>query len=894
MENKNINSPTSSQKTDFNPESNPRLGDLLVQHKFLKPQELEKAISAQKREHELQKMPLGQILVEIGALSPAGLEDLLSQPDLKKNLGTLAVGKGLVRKDELEACLAMKEPSQPIGQALIKDGLLTSETLKALLKEQVNSPKLGELAVRQRLISEKDLQEALRLQKSARLLGEILCDLNLVSPMDLNYVLSKHQKRLNLGSILLKRGYINQDQLNAALKDKGQSSIPLGEILVQNKFITREQLLKVLSEQYNLTYDKLDGFVYSPEDKVKLAKLINQRYSEKNLILPVSLKGNNLQVAGFRPKCSHIINDLQGMYSHLDITFVLISIEKFEELFEILYSKRLSGASSGGKQESEALTEEAIDFMELDINEKLGNKDGEGPVYGIRDIEVEELVNFILKYGIINGASDIHIERDRERTKLRYRIDGILRETNIAWLKQRLGEKISSVVSRIKVMSNLDIAEKRVPQDGVFRINYFDKEHGGKFDLDFRVAVCRGIVGENVTIRILDSRKANVGLDHLNHSPHVLLPFKNMLKSAGGMILVTGPTGSGKSSTLYAALQYVYNPGLKIITAEDPIEYSFPGIMQTQINLKINLTFSKLLRSFLRLDPDVILIGEMRDEETAKIGFDAAQTGHLLLSTLHTNDAISSISRLLDLNIEYGQIASSLMCVLGQRLVRRICPTCKSEYIPDEGEWGILFEKYPSHLNFYQGKGCEACNYTGYKGRSLISEIFSVDSEISQALMRGLNEEEIRKMAVESGMKTMLEDGLMKLEDVTLAEIIRVVTHDMIEEYRKRMSAQKAADSLIDQLLAGGGMEQPAEPESASFEIANPERDKAALDLMQSRYEDLLAQHPGADTPVDLTYFKEFITDNFKQIRDRHRCRKVVFTIESRNGRAEISALPKI
>ncbi len=882
-------------ETTVAPGTSPRIGDLLVQHKFLTQQDLEKAIAVQKREQELQRLPLGQILVEMGALSKPDLESLLAQPDLKKNLGTLAVEKGLVQKEALEACFAMKDPHQPIGQALIKEGLLTSETLKALLKDQVNSPKLGELALRQRLISEKDLQEALRIQKSARLLGEILCDLNLVSPMDLNYVLNKHQKRLNLGSILLKKGYVNEEQLNMALKDKGQSSTPLGEVLVQKKFITREQLLKVLSEQYNVAYDKLDGFVYSAEDKIKLAKFINQKYAEKNLLLPVSLKGNKLQVAGFKPEGTRIINDLQGMYSSLEISFVLIAIEKFEELFEILYSKRLSGIVSSEKQASEAPSEEAVEFMELDIDEKLSEGEGEGPVYGIRDIEVEELVNFILKYGIINGASDIHIERDRERTKLRYRIDGILRETNISWLKQRLSEKVASVISRIKVMSNLDIAEKRMPQDGVFRINYFDKEHGEKFDLDFRVATCRGIVGENVTIRILDSRRSNVGLDNLNHSPHVLLPFKNLLKSSAGMVLVTGPTGSGKSSTLYAALQYVYNPGLKIITAEDPIEYSFPGIMQTQVNTKINLTFSKLLRSFLRLDPDVIFIGEMRDEETAKIGFDAAQTGHLLLSTLHTNDAISSVSRLLDLNIEYGQIASSLMCVLAQRLVRRICPACKSEHVPDEGEWGILFEKYPSYLNFYQGKGCEACNYTGYKGRTLISELFSVDSEISQALMRGLNEDEIRKLAIESGMKTMLEDGLMKLEDITITELIRVVTHDMIEEYRKRMSAQNAADALIARLLDGGVGDHAEEVATVkSFEISNPDRDKAALDLMQTEYENLLAKTSGADAAVDMAYFKEFITNNFNQIRDKYRCSQVTFKIENRDGKAEVSAQPKM
>jgi len=356
------------------------------------------------------------------------------------------------------------------------------------------------------------------------------------------------------------------------------------------------------------------------------------------------------------------------------------------------------------------------------------------------------------------------------------------------------------------------------------------------------------------------------------------------------MILVSGPTGSGKSSTLYAALQYLHNPGIKIITAEDPIEYSVPGIMQTQINPKIDLTFSKLLRSFLRLDPDVILVGEMRDEETAKIGFDAAQTGHLLLSTLHTNDAISSITRLLDLGIEYGQIASSLMCVLAQRLVRRICPSCIQEYVPDEDEWGVLFERYPAQLNFHRGQGCEVCNYTGYKGRTLISEIFVVDNEIAQALMRGLNEDEIRKLAVESGMRTMLEDGLTKLSETTLTEIIRVVTHDMIKEYRSRTSAQKTADSLIEQFDNDGDLQ--ADTVSVSFDLTNPERDKATLDLMQSKYESFLGYDDGSAGTVDMSYFKDFIVANFNQICARYGCRKVTFNIENKNGKTGISAVP--
>jgi type II secretory ATPase GspE/PulE/Tfp pilus assembly ATPase PilB-like protein len=375
------------------------------------------------------------------------------------------------------------------------------------------------------------------------------------------------------------------------------------------------------------------------------------------------------------------------------------------------------------------------------------------------DMMAEQVVDFIVRLGISKGASDIHIEQDRQGARLRYRTDGICKEVDIDWLNEKLQDMPNAVISRIKVLSNLDIAERRLPQDGVFRVNYYDPQQDRRFDLDFRVATCPAIVGENVTIRILDSRQANVGLENLNHSSHVLGPLKRLFKSAAGMILVTGPTGSGKSSTLYAALRYIYHPGIKIITAEDPIEYSFPGIMQTQIKPKIGLNFVRLLRSFLRLDPDVILVGEIRDTETASIAFDAAQTGHLLLSTLHTNDAVSAVSRLLDLDIEHNQVASSLIGVLAQRLVRKTCDVCKQPYNPPAEEWGLFFDTYPDHLTFSKGMGCKACGYSGYKGRTLISELFEINREIALALSRGISETELKRMAHESGMKTMIDDG---------------------------------------------------------------------------------------------------------------------------------------
>ena len=871
-----------------------RIGELLVKEGLVKKEDIRKGLSIQKREQEIRKLPLGQILVEMGALSESNLQDLLNHPDLKREIGILAVERGVLDKSQLEFCLEKRSPNQLIGEVLIEEGLLTYEDLERLLREQISAPRLGELAVKLKVISERDLENALRIQKSSRKLGEILCSLNLINPLDLNYVLNKYNKQLELAEITINLGYITKDKLNIALEEQKHSAETLEEILLRKMYLTQDQLLFALSQQYNMPFRDLDDFVYEEHEKKILVTIISQKYAEKNLILPISLQGKNLTLALCQPRSTlRAVYELKAMYSYLTMQCILITKEKFEDLFEILYSDHLGGSISLESGEEE--THEAeIDFMELTLEEELKEKEGEVSPYGLRDIEAEELVNFIIKYGIINSASDIHIEQDRKRAKLRYRLDGVLRETSIGWLKEKLQDKISAVISRIKIMSSLDIAEKRLPQDGVFRINYYDKARGEKFDLDFRVATCRGIAGENVTIRILDPRKANVSLERLNHSPHVLESLKILLKSSAGMILVCGPTGSGKSSTLYAALQYLYNPGIKIITAEDPIEYNFPGIMQTQVNPKINLTFSRLLRSFLRFDPDVIFVGEMRDEETAKIGFDAAQTGHLILSTLHTNDAVGAIPRLLDLNVEHGQIASSLMCVVAQRLVRRICPSCIEETVPAEDEWGMFFKSYPSHQRFFKGKGCEVCNFTGYKGRTLLSEILVIDSEISHALNKGYDEKYIKRLALESGMKTMLDDSLSKLNETTLAETIRMVPQDMIKEFRSRGLAQDAADLLIEnQSSKKAASLELCEPPS-TFQLSQPEKEKSTIDLMKTKYEALKTQNGDRPNSVDPLLFKEFITESFHQIREEYECTIVDFSIKNNpeSGKTEIKASP--
>ncbi len=865
-----------------------RIGDILVKEGYVTNADVEEALRIQKEEKTLTSIPLGKILVNMGVLSQDDLESALQHPKLRKNIGSIAVEMGLVKKEDLEFCLMNKKKGQMTGEALVDYGFLTNEDVHELLKAQINSLKLGELLIEQRLIADKDLQEALRAQKSPRALGEILCQMGRITPEDLNFVLDKYNKQVEIDDILIKLGFLSKEKAEIAKVEQRETKGSLEQILLKKKYINAEQLQCALAKKHNLIFERLTDFVYEELDRQTLSYLISRKYAEKHFLLPVWKKQDKLTVAVFNPTYIQNINELKRLFPNLIIECILITEAKFEELFEILYSKSILGTET-----NETKVEAEIDFLEMDLDEDLEGERQKGPNLTTKDVEAEEIVNFIVKYGIMNDASDIHLEQDREGARLRFRIDGILQESNIRWLNKKLLEKVNAIISRVKVMSNLDISERRLPQDGVFRINYFDKAKSKNFDLDFRVATCRALAGENLTIRILDSRKANVELENLGHSAHVLEPFRRLLKSSAGMVLLTGPTGSGKTSTLYGALRQIHHPGVKIITAEDPIEYSFPGIMQTQIQSKIGLTFSRLLRSFLRFDPDVILVGEIRDQETAAIAFDAAQTGHLLLSTLHTNDSISALQRLSDLSVENAQIASCLLCVVAQRLVRRICPFCKKEYVPEEDEWGLLFDTYPAHLNFFHGEGCKSCNYTGYKGRTLLSEIFVMDKEMGNGIIKGLNDIEIKKMAVEAGMKSMLEDGLMKLKETTLYEILRTIPHDMLETFKFRKSFQAKATDFIDQLFADTPENAFRKVTTESFTLSNPETEEGVIAEMFKKYSTLSSLDKGGPAVSDLKMFQDFIAESYAGICSQYGCSRVTFTIQPTEDRIAFSAYPE-
>ncbi len=766
-----------------------RVGDCLIKEGFATIDDISRAIALQKKEEKEIKFSDRPVFPSLDKLPQKQIKHILSQPPLDSNIGLICIQKGLISKPVLYDLLKEKKETESLGEALIKKGYLTSDKLEDLLFENLGATLFGELAQQLGLITADELKKALYAKKAPRTIGRILCDMGVINPADLDYVLKKYGKQIKFGEILVKEGIIDNTKLMNALQEQFHRELPLGKILLEQNLITVDQLYHALSVQHNIPFKKIKKLGLFEPQKIALTNIVGKKYAQKNHILPIAMEGKKMTVATYDPEHLSAVSDIKNVYTHLEMSCVFISEDNYIDLFEELYQS--GPVNRPLLKDTQPAASISLDALDINLDTQTDDmKPSAKTDYGLEKVEALELVNYIIKYGIAHNASDIHIEQDRKNPKLRFRIDGMLQTLQQKWLDDKLRELINGIISRIKVVANLDISERRLPQDGVFRVNYYDASKKEQVDLDFRVATCPGIVGENITIRILDPRKAKVDLDSLNHSSHVAEPLKKMLKSAAGMILVSGPTGSGKTSTLYSALRYVYNPAIKIITAEDPIEYSFPGIMQTQVNPKINLNFSRLLRSFLRLDPDVILVGEIRDQETANISFDAAQTGHLMLSTVHTNDAVGAIPRLIDLGIDHNQLASSLMCVVAQRLLRKLCPLCRVPYTPTPFEWEPLFENYPDHLEFYKSEGCPDCNFSGYTGRTLISEILIIDQEIARALNKEIPVNEIKTLAIQNGMKTMVDDGLTKMASTTLSEIIRVVPNEMLKEFKSRQ--QKA------------------------------------------------------------------------------------------------------
>jgi len=557
-----------------------------------------------------------------------------------------------------------------------------------------------------------------------------------------------------IGDILIEQGLITSQQLKEALEmQKNGSKKRLGEIFVEIGAISREELYGILQYIYETEYIDLSNYVIDPE----VISLISEKAALRFKLIPISKNNGELIIAMANPLDVYAIDFVRDHTKIKKIKSLLASeedvlnaITNYYELGEYDDIIEKLGTEIIFKEE-----EEEEDSKKLEAISK------EAPII--------QLVNMLIVQGVKDRASDIHIEPNEKGLLIRFRIDGMLHD--IRTLPNTIK---SAVISRIKILAKMDIAERRLPQDGRFQVKF------GTREVDLRVSTIPTVFGEKVVLRLLDKSKGLIKLEQLGFIPEQLEEFKSIISKSYGIILLTGPTGSGKTTTLYAALNEVNSKDKNIITVEDPVEYKLDRINQIQIKPKINLTFANTLRSILRQDPDVIMVGEIRDTETAQIAVQAALTGHLVFSTLHTNDAASALTRLIDMDIETFLISSSVIGVIAQRLVRVICEKCKEEYTPGKNVLSGLNIKDDSNndgkVKLYRGTGCSFCKNTGYYGRTSIYEHIVLDEEIRALIISKASSNVIKDVALKKGMKTLKDSGLEKAMQgiTTIEEVLRV------------------------------------------------------------------------------------------------------------------------
>lgn len=554
-----------------------------------------------------------------------------------------------------------------------------------------------------------------------------------------------------LGQILIQEGFITETQLQEALKLQSQLNLPLGKVLLNCGYLTDVQMAKGMSVHLKLPYCEPLELTIDQE----ILTTITPRQAEKFRVVPVQLQSGRLTLATAEP----------------------LALDKLEPLREALNYK-IKLAVSPESHITEALTKhygaslESVASVLEDMDEAVLDEYRSGATNEISSIGSENmaneapiirLVNTIFTGAIKAGASDIHLEPFEDEIKVRYRVDGVLQETQAP--PKTL---FPAVISRIKLMAGMDITERRVPQDGRIRLKLNDR------DIDLRVAVAPTLHGEGAVLRILNRESILLSLGQLGLSAENLDVFLKLITKPHGMILVTGPTGSGKTTSLYAGLQMLNETTRKIITIEDPIEYQLKGVNQMQVNPKLDFTFAQGLRSIVRLDPDVILVGEIRDKETAQMAIQAALTGHLVFATLHTNDAPTAFTRLIDMGVEEFLVASTVCGILAQRLVRKVCPKCSTSYTPTPQELEIIGNH--EKIELVRGEGCDNCNFVGYKGQIGLFEMLVTNEPIERLVMERANSGRIREEALKYGMVTLREDGIrkMKASITTLSEVLRV------------------------------------------------------------------------------------------------------------------------
>lgn len=551
--------------------------------------------------------------------------------------------------------------------------------------------------------------------------------------------------------VLLKNGTIGPEQLAEADQIALSTGIKIQEALVKTGYVTQAQVMEAIAKFYNLQFVDLND-VEIPKSVIEL---VPESIARENVVLPLAVEGNYIKILMSDPTNFDVIQKLNFILNK-DVQPVLADHEQIREAINANY----------GQTETESMDSMLVEFTDtaLDFTQTEATK--AGAIDEGSDAPVVKLCNLIITEAVSLRASDIHIEPFADRVRIRYRIDGNLVERDA--VPRRL---FASMTSRFKIMANIDIAEKRRPQDGRIKINI----QGRHFDL--RVSLLPSVHGQSTVMRILDRGSISVSIKDLGFADDDYQRFQQIIKRPNGIFLVTGPTGSGKTTTLYAALNELNRPDRKIITAEDPVEYYLPGINQVEVKHQIGLDFARIIRAMLRQAPNIILVGEIRDKETAEIAVQASLTGHLVFSTLHTNDAPSAITRLADIGVQPFLIASSVIAIMAQRLVRVNCPKCKKPYKPTQDELRSvrITPEQAAKATFMKGSGCNHCNQTGYRGRIGIFEMMKLNSEIRQMTFTGAPTQEIRRVARANGMRTLLEDGVLKCLNgrTTIEEVLQ-------------------------------------------------------------------------------------------------------------------------
>ncbi|HXH67992.1 MAG TPA: type IV-A pilus assembly ATPase PilB [Candidatus Limnocylindrales bacterium] len=566
---------------------------------------------------------------------------------------------------------------------------------------------------------------------------------------------------VRLGEILLKESLITQDQLDKALEFQRSNGGKLGSCLTKMGFITDDDITGVLSRQYGVPSINLKYYEIDPN----VIKLIPQDTALRYQVVPLSRVGSVLTIAMTDPTNVFAMDDIKFM-TGFNVEPVVASESAIGEAIGRFY-----GGGNASHEELSNLMKDLVDEdQELELAAEEQELDAASLEKAAEEAPIIKLVNLILTDSVKRGASDIHVEPYETEMRVRFRVDGVLQTVMNPPMKLR-----DAITSRMKIMAKLDIAEKRLPQDGRIMIKY--KADGKKKELDFRVSTVPTLYGEKIVLRLLDKENLRLDMTKLGFEAESLKKFERNILKPYGMVLVTGPTGSGKTNTLYSSVARLNQVDTNIMTAEDPVEFQLAGINQVQMKEQIGLNFAAALRAFLRQDPNIILVGEIRDFETAEIGVKAALTGHLVLSTLHTNDAPSTISRLMNMGIEPFLVATSVNLICAQRLVRRICVNCKEELeVPEQAliDAGYTPEEVKT-TKIYHGKGCSTCNKGGYKGRTGLYEVMEINDELRELILVGASALELKKKAIEQGMITLRRSGLIKvaLGQTTMEEVLR-------------------------------------------------------------------------------------------------------------------------